>query len=156
MINLVLIAALSENNVIGNKGKIPWHLPLDLKHFRDLTIGHPVIMGRNTFDSLPKKPLPNRRNIVLSRSDLSYPGIIFSKSFDEAISLCEDVETVYVIGGQRVYEESLPFANRMELTRVYGKFEGDCFFPDVNFDEWSLLRREENLNCCFLSYSRKS
>ena len=159
--NLILIAAVSENNVIGNNNKIPWRIPEDMKRFRYLTIDHPVIMGRITYDSLsPKfKPLPNRKNIVLSRSIPQTNGIYVARTIDEALELAEDKDT-YVTGGSEVYKLFLPRANKLEITRVHNDYDGDAYFPKVNFDEWDLVSKLRNTNesgipYSFLSYVKK-
>lgn len=136
---VVLITAVSENNVIGNEGKIPWHLPDDLKHFKELTEGHSVIMGRKTFESIGK-PLPNRRNIVITRQHVSFDGCEVVHSLEEALKVCVDESEVWVIGGGEIYREALPRADRIELTRVHVKVDGDAFFPKVDSSQWHLKR----------------
>ncbi len=156
---VVIIAAISENNVIGLENKIPWYIKEDMKRFRDLTLNHSVIMGRKTYDSLPQKvkPLPQRRNIVLSRTLKESEGIYVAKSVEEALRLSEGER--YVIGGRKVYEVFLPLAERMELTRVHQDFVGDAFFPEVRWDDWNLVSKtkclgKESIFYSFLSYSR--
>ncbi len=132
---IVLIAALSEaNRVIGRQGKLPWHIPEDLKHFKALTRGHPIIMGRKTFTSILDEfggPLPERRNIVLTRRGLpeTYPGVETYASLEDALEAVRDAPVVFIGGGERVYEQTLPLADRLELTLVEGSYEGDTFFP---------------------------
>ena len=153
--DLTIIAAISENNVIGNKGKIPWRIEEDMKRFKYLTIGHPVIMGRKTYESIPRKfrPLPERKNIVLSRDYQSDEKIYVARDINEALKLTDRKDS-FVIGGEIIYELFLPFANKMELTRVHDNFEGDVFFPEVNWKEWKLMNEEKHLQYSFLSYSR--
>ena len=141
---LTLIAAISENKVIGFKNKVPWHIPEDMKRFRELTIGHPVIMGRKTYDSLPDKfrPLPDRENIVLSSSLESQEKIYIARNMEEALKLAKGRDSS-VIGGERVYQLFLPLIDQLEITRVYRDFEGDAFFPEINWDEWKISRREK-------------
>jgi len=152
---LTIIAAVSENNVIGNKGKLPWRIPEDLKRFKELTLEHSVIMGLNTYLSLPKKfrPLPDRKNIVLSDRDYDEKGIYVARSIDEALRLC-DCEESFVIGGASVYEQFLPLSQRMELTRVHGEIEGDVFFPEVNWSEWKETETKLREGYSFHSYVR--
>ncbi len=176
--HISLIAAASENNVIGNKGKIPWHLPADLKHFRELTEGHPstgagqvpVIMGRKTYESIGH-PLKRRRNIVITRQTaFKAEGCEVVQSFDKALdlirttSLYQDPREVFVIGGGQIYGEALPLADRVYLTRVHGEFEGDAFFffPRDNLSDWvevsSEYHKADAENSCpytFLVYERK-
>ena len=132
---IVLIAALAEENrVIGRDGDLPWHLPEDLKRFKRLTLGHPVLMGRKTFESIVERlggPLPGRRSVVLtSRSGLyDHPDVVVCSSLDEARAAVEGEEVVFVAGGASVYEQTLPLAHRLELTLVEGAWEGDAEFP---------------------------
>jgi dihydrofolate reductase len=148
--DIAIIAAMGENRAIGKGGKIPWHLPADFKHFRELTMGHPVLMGRKTFESIGK-PLPGRTNIVITR-DLAYSaeGISVAHSLDEALQIAESAAvssalgsagisdaasdgtaTVFVLGGAEIYGMALPKANVLYLTKVHGDFEADTFFPEI-------------------------
>lgn len=134
---IVLVAAMGRNRVIGVDGRMPWHLPADLKHFKSVTMGHPIVMGRRTFESVGR-PLPGRRNIVLSTSLESAPdGVEVCGSLEDALAGIED-DAVMVIGGGAVYEEALPRADRMELTLVDALPDGDTFFPDHDRHEWAL------------------
>ena len=129
MKELVLIVAVSENNVIGFNGKIPWFIQEDLKRFRNLTLGNSVVMGRKTFESIGK-PLEKRQNIVLTeRNDFFYEGIEIAHSLDEALRLANR-EKVFFIGGRKVYENALNVVDRMEITLVRGSYEGDIFFRE--------------------------
>lgn len=130
-----LIAAMDKNRVIGNGGKLPWRLPADFAYFKATTLGHPIIMGRTTFESIGR-PLPGRKNIVLSRGAYSHEGVDVAHSLAEALSMVSSTD-VFVIGGARVYEEALPRADRLYITFVEGDFTGDTFFPEV---DWSLWR----------------
>ncbi|MBI3336923.1 dihydrofolate reductase [Candidatus Peregrinibacteria bacterium] len=136
---IILIAAASENNVIGKNGKIPWDLPDDVKHFRDLTQGRAIVMGRKTFESLGK-PLPKRRNIVVTHSDRIFDGCETVHSFEEALKVCADESEVWVIGGGGIYREALAIADRIEFTRVHATVEGDAFFPVVDRSDWNLKK----------------
>jgi dihydrofolate reductase len=143
-----LIAAASENNVIGRAGEIPWHLPDDLKFFRTKTQGHPIIMGRKTMQSMGK-PLPNRHNIVISSHEFPGPPLEFDvvHSLPEALDLAkkDSSEEIFVIGGGQIYNLALPLANRIYLTRVHTTLDGDAFFPILNFGEWKETARQEHL-----------
>lgn len=153
-VRLSVIAAVSDNNVIGRDGKLPWYLPDDLKHFHDITVGHAVIMGHKTYESIPKKhrPLPDRTNIIVTRQDMGMPGCIVVHSFEEAIeqaryqSLKSKVSNpeVFVIGGAEIYRQALPLVQRIYLTRVHTQVDGDAFFPDVAWGEWLEISREEH------------
>ncbi|MDP3992190.1 MAG: dihydrofolate reductase [Nanoarchaeota archaeon] len=155
---LAIIVAISENNVIGNQGEIPWYIPEDFKRFKQLTLRHPVIMGRKTFESILKrleKPLPERKNIVLTKKEgISQEGIYMAHSIREAIELCENQDS-YVIGGKQVYERFLPLTNRIELTRVHRKTEGDVYFPPTNWDQWEEIFTENHGGHSFHTYKRK-
>ena len=140
-----IIAAIAKNNAIGLKGKLLYWLPADLKRFKALTTGHTIIMGRKTFDSLPKGALPNRRNIVLSRSKKDFPGAERFASLKEALASCATAEDIYIIGGASVYAEALPLADRLCLTEVHDTpAEADAFFPDFNREGWEVAFREEH------------
>ncbi len=147
---IAMIAAVAENNAIGINNKLPWYLPGDLRYFKAITMGKPIIMGRNTFESL-KKPLPGRTNIVITRNpDYSHEGIRVVHSTAEALALAEDIalingnEEVMVIGGAQIYKELLPETDRLYLTRVEQAFEGDAFFPEVDESQWAEVARDEH------------
>jgi dihydrofolate reductase len=139
-----LIAAMSENHVIGKNGALPWHLPLDMQYFKRVTTGHPVIMGRKTFDTLPA-PLRDRRNIVLTR-DRSYEptGAEVVASLDEALDAVLDETEVFVVGGGEVYRLALPRADRLYLTVVHVEVTGDTHFPEFDEAEWRLVSDEHH------------
>ena len=141
---LSLIAVIGKNNEIGVKGGLLAHLPADLKHFKEITSGHTVIMGRKTFKSLPKGPLPNRRNIVISRNpDLQIPGVEMVSSLDQALLKVMDEKEVFIIGGAQIYNQSLSIADRLYLTKLHNGFpEADAFFPEINYSEWRLTATE--------------
>lgn len=138
---LSIIVAVAENGVIGDKNALLWHISEDLKHFKALTTGHPVIMGRKTFESL-SRPLPNRENVVLTRQALEIPGCRVVHSLDEAVALFPRDEELFVIGGAEIYAEALPHAARFYLTRVCHAYEGDTRFPAWNAAEWRLVASE--------------
>lgn len=145
MYKVALIAAIAENNAIGNKNKLIYWLPNDLKRFKELTTGHTIIMGSNTFRSLPKGALPNRRNIVLSRKENLFPGAEHFTSLEEALSNCTDEEIVYIIGGEQLYRHALPKADILCLTEIKNTPEAaDAFFPDFDKKEWEVIEQEEH------------
>lgn len=137
-----LIVAHDENRVIGFENKMPWHLPGDLKYFKEQTMGKPVIMGRKTFESIGK-PLPGRRNIVISRN-LAYQheGIEVVTSLEEALSLVHGVPEVMIIGGEQIFRMALPLADRLYITKIEHSFEGDTYFPAYD-DEWQQVAERE-------------
>ncbi len=141
-----LIAALGDgNNAIGFEGKIPWHLPADFKRFKELTLGHPVIMGQKTFESIGK-PLPDRTNIVITNNaDYHAEGCLVTHSLEEAFEVVKAVDEVFVIGGGQIYRLALPMAQKLYITKVHGAFEGDTFFPYIDENEWKLLNSEPHL-----------
>ena len=139
-----IIAAVAKNRAIGFKNKLIYWLPNDLKRFKALTTGHTIIMGRNTFLSLPKGALPNRRNIVLSRSTKAFEGCDVYASLEEALQHCNKDEDIYIIGGASVYEQALPIADRLCLTEIDDTpAEADTFFPEYKGD-WKESQREDH------------
>jgi Dihydrofolate reductase len=144
MSTLSLIVAVANNRAIGKQQQLLCHLPKDLKHFKEITTGHTVIMGRKTFESLPNGALPNRRNIVLSSSEsLSYPNCLVVNSLEKALMACRGESEVFVIGGAAVYESALAQAGKLYITRIHHAFEGaDTFFPKVNESDWMEIKRE--------------
>ncbi|KKU82015.1 MAG: Dihydrofolate reductase [Parcubacteria group bacterium GW2011_GWA1_47_8] len=139
---LSLIVAMDKNHLIGDSKKIPWHLPADFAYFKETTMGHPIIMGRATFESIGR-PLPGRKNIVLTRGDFSYEGVLVAYSFDEARVLAGDIDEVFVIGGAQVYTQALPVADRLHVTFVEGEFTGNTFFPKVDWSLWREVKSEK-------------
>jgi dihydrofolate reductase len=154
MTKIVIIAAMAKNNVIGLKNRIPWHIREDFMHFKDLTMGCPIIMGRRTFQSLPIRPLPGRQNIVVS-SEFSYTNTIVKPSLEEAISFCKDEPKVFIIGGASIYEQAMKYANMLELTLIDKEYEGDTFFPKINPEEWQLVKNEPHEGFTFKTFVRK-
>jgi dihydrofolate reductase len=155
-----IIAAVSENMVIGNQGEIPWYVPEDLKRFKKLTLDKPVIMGRKTYESIIERlghPLPQRANIVLTSRDVNYPEYVeVARSVEQSIEKAELYGNLaYVIGGEEVYREFLPIVNRMDITHVKKEFKGDAYFPKVNWDEWELKEQEDHEEYSFITYLRK-
>ena len=143
MITITLLSALDKQRAIGFRGSQPFYIPADLLRFKALTTGHTVIMGRRTFESLPKGALPNRRNIVLSRTASAFPGAECFASLAEALAHCQEDEEVFIIGGASVYAEALPLAHRLYLTEVDATAEhADVWFPELCRDDWRLVRSE--------------
>ena len=136
MSTISLVVAVAKNGVIGQRGALPWHLPEDLKRFRALTIGKPVIMGRKTWDSLPKKPLPGRPNIVVTRNPSFHAeGAIVAHSFTDAVAKANANE-IAVIGGQAIFAEALPIADTIHMTQVHASPDGDAFMPLIDRAVW--------------------
>ena len=139
-----IVVAIAENGAIGYKNDLLWHLPADLKRFKKMTTGHSIIMGSRTFRSLPKGALPNRRNIVLSRTQQDFPGAEWAASPEVALELVGEEAEAFVIGGAQVYEQMLPYTDKIYLTRVHADFpEADTFFPELDMSEWVELSRTE-------------
>lgn len=136
-----VIVAVAENGTIGDNNTLLWHITEDMKRFRQLTTGHPVVMGRKTYDSLGR-PLPNRRNVVISRQDLAIEGCEVAHSLAEALALFQAEEEVFIIGGAQIYAEAMPVADRFYLTVVEHPYEGDTAFPAWNPLDWQLIELE--------------
>ena len=157
---ITIIAAVAQNMAIGNNNQLLYWLPNDLKRFKALTTGHTIIMGRKTFDSLPNGALPNRRNVVLSRTLKELPGAEVFPDLQTALASCTDSEDIYVIGGESVYRQAMPFANRLCLTEIDSIPEqADAFFPPVDESEWTVVSREfhdidekHDYKYCFVDY----
>jgi dihydrofolate reductase len=152
---IALIYARAANGVIGRDGSMPWHLPEDLAHFRQLTEGHPVIMGRKTWDSLPPRfrPLPGRRNIVLTRqARWQAEGAERADGLPQALALCEGAGQVWVIGGAQIYAQAQALAHRVEVTEIHQAFEGDAHAPALG-PQWHEVKRSEGVSKTGLNYS---
>jgi len=155
---LSLIAAMAENRVIGRKNTIPWSIPSDLKRFSEITMGHPVIFGRKTFESIGR-PLQGRKNIILTEQrDYRVEGASVVHSFAEALNLCRNEEEVFICGGSPLYQEAIARADRIYLTVVHGIYEGDAFFPEIpaEFAEISREEVKEDIPYSILRYERRS
>ena len=153
---MTLIVAAAENRVIGRDGTLPWYLPDDLKRFKRLTLGRPCIMGRKTWESLPRKPLPGRTNIVMTRDrGFAAAGAVVAHDFDEALRIAdaEQPDSIMVIGGEAVFAAALPLASRIELTQIAQHVEGDAVMPDFDRDVWREVKREGPLSQGALSYT---
>ncbi len=140
-----LIVAIDENRAIGKDGDLLCYLPADLKHFKNITTGHTVVMGRKTFDSLPKGALPNRVNIVISRSERNYPDTIYASSLEEALEKAPKDREVFIIGGASIYNVAIDFADRIYLTKIKNSFaDADTFFPAWDEAEWNVIEKTCN------------
>ncbi len=156
-----IIAAMDRNNLIGNNNKLPWHLPADFAHFKSVTMGKPIIMGRKTYESIGK-PLPGRRNIVLSRNKNAHiEGVTCVESFEDAVAAVTDEEEIMVIGGSSIYEMLLPEVDRLYITYVDAAFEGDAWFPKIDETKWvetdSVVRDADEKNsysCRFVTFEK--
>jgi len=139
---ITIIAAAGENNELGLKNDLVWHLPDDFKRFKSLTTGHHIIMGRKTFESFPK-PLPNRVHIVITRNKNYHPeGVIVVYSMEKALNIAKDDPQSFIIGGGEIYKLGLEVADKIELTRVHKNFEADTFFPEIPSEKWNLIAEE--------------
>jgi dihydrofolate reductase len=145
MSQISIVVAISENNAIGKDNQLLWHLPADLKHFKNITTGHTIIMGRKTYDSIGK-PLPNRRNIIITRQkDLNLEGVEVVNSLKEALSLSKDEAEVFIIGGAEIYQQAVAVSHRIYLTRVHQEFEADAFFPELDDESWEEVEKVDHL-----------
>jgi len=156
-----LIAALDKNNLIGAADRLPWHLPAEFKHFKKVTLGKPIIMGRKTFESIGK-PLPGRQNIVISRQGFAAEGITSVSSIETALQVIKDAPEVMIIGGANLYQQMINKADRMILTHVDAECEGDVWFPEINADTWEIISEEHydadeknNYNFNIITYQRR-
>lgn len=136
------VVAIAENYAIGKNNQLLWHLPNDLKHFKTITSGHTVIMGRKTYDSVGK-PLPNRRNIIITRQQIQIEGCELVNSVEAALELCKDEQEAFIIGGAEIYKLAMPFTNRIYLTVVHQSFDADAFFPHISSSEWTEISRTD-------------
>lgn len=135
-----IVVAIAENHAIGKDNKLLWHLPKDLRHFKEITTGGTVIMGRKTYDSVGK-PLPNRRNIIITRQQIEIAGCEVVNSLQAALDLCHDHKEVFIVGGAEIYKQAMPFTDRIYLTVVHENFEGDTYFPEIKEDIWKETER---------------
>lgn len=142
--NLALIVAISENNAIGRNGELLCHLPADMRHFKEITSGHTVIMGRKTFESLPKGALPNRKNIIITRNkDYKADNAIVCFSLEDALSIAGNETERFIIGGAELYSSALEYTDTFYLTRIHASFaDADTFFPEINYNEWEKVSDE--------------
>lgn len=141
--NIYIVVAIAADNAIGKNNQLLWHLPNDLKHFKEITTGHTVVMGRKTYDSVGR-PLPKRRNIVVTRQAMVIPGCEVAGSLQEAIELGKSDGDLYIIGGAEIYKQALAMTDCIYLTIVHQAFEADTFFPEINPYEWLEISREDH------------
>ena len=138
-----IIVAIAKNGVIGDKNTLLWHLREDMVHFRTTTSGHPVIMGRKTYDSIGR-PLPKRTNVVITRdTNLSIEGCIIAHSLSEAVEMFSTEEEIFIIGGAQIYAQALEIADRLYLTVIDHEYQGDSSFPEINYNDWQEIARED-------------
>lgn len=157
-----LIVAMASNGVIGNNNTLPWHLPADLKHFKTLTMGHHMVMGRKTYDSIGK-PLPGRTTVVVTRNtDFAPPGVIVVNSFAAALTACGNDPEIFVIGGAQIFALALEHADKLYITEIKREILGDIFFPAIELNQWQEVAREQHqqttpepLEYHFVEYLRK-
>jgi len=153
---IIIIAAMAENRVIGKNNTLPWSLKADMAHFKELTTGWPCVMGRKTWESLPKRPLPGRPNIIISRSlpaDAAPQAAVFS-SLQEAVQRCADYQKIFICGGASLYREALPLAHKIELTVIHQQYEGDAFFPEIDPAQWAKTNTVDCDGFSFVSYEK--
>ncbi|WP_047981877.1 DfrD/DfrG/DfrK family trimethoprim-resistant dihydrofolate reductase [Ornithinibacillus contaminans] len=158
-----LIVAMDENGVIGKKNDIPWRIPKDWEYVKKTTKGHPIILGRRNLESIGRA-LSKRRNIVLTRDKgFTFNGCEIAHSTEAVFELCKNEEEIFIFGGEQIYNLFLPYTNKMYITKIHHKFEGDTFFPDVNYDEWNevsikkgIMDDENPYNYYFHIYERKN
>lgn len=162
-VTISIIAAASENNVIGNNGKLPWNLPADFQHMKQLTMGHPLIMGRKTHESIGRV-LPGRRNIVITRQAVTYPSCEIVTSLEEALAAVKNDPSgeAFIFGGGEIYAQAMDKAQRIYLTRVHAMVEGDAFFPEIDVKKWKESGREDHpkdarnqYGYSFIAYEKK-
>lgn len=159
-----IIVAMGQNRAIGNNNKMPWHLSADLKRFKAITSGHSIIMGRKTLESFANGPLPKRRNIILTERLKEIPeGVEKADSIEHALALVKNEEEVFIIGGGSIYEQFINQADKLYLTIIEAEFEGDTFFPPIDFKNWELVEKEvrdndsqANFVYRFETYERKN
>lgn len=150
---LSMIVAVANNGVIGVNNTLPWHLPEDLKRFRALTMGHHIIMGRKTYESLGRL-LPGRTTVIVTRNrDYHVEGAIVVHGLQEAMQYCAQDEELFLIGGAQLYQEGLTLVNKLYITRVNLEVDGDAFLPEIDLDAWTLFEKKDHLSTSGLSYS---
>lgn len=158
MTEIVIIAAVAKNRVIGKDNRLLWNIPEDMAHFKALTAGHPVIMGRKTWESLPPRfrPLPGRRNIVISRqAGYDAPGAEVADSLEIALKMASTVALAFVIGGEQIYRQAMAVADRLEITEVDLAPDGDAWFPEIAPGDWERTVTTEGAGFSFLTYRRR-
>ena len=151
---LELIVAYDENRLIGKGNELPWHIPKDLNHFKELTVGNRIIMGRVTFESIGRI-LPNRESIILSRNEYRVSGVKTYNSVEELLKNLDDAKRNFVIGGSKIYKTLLPFVDILHISHVKGKHEGDVYFPEIDFLEWEIVEKVSCDEFEYICYRRK-
>ena len=163
-LRLSILVAMAKNRVIGRDNRLPWHLPADLKHFKFLTMGQTIVMGRKTYESIGK-PLPGRANVVITRqTDYEIPGAVVVNSLKDALLVCEETSTIdtenFIIGGEKLYQQTIKICQRMYITEIQSNFDGDVFFPQFDPGDWEEMQRDKhvdgNLEYHFVVLDRKS
>lgn len=156
MINIIV--AIAKNNVIGKNNEIPWHYPEDLQYFKEVTMGKNVLMGSKTFYSIIKrlgKPLPGRNNIVLTRNkDFSYPGVTVINDLESFLK--SQTDDIFIIGGSSIYRQTLAYADKLYITFIDEEYEGDTFFPEIDFQNYQLIEKKERGKLTFCVYQRSN
>lgn len=151
---LELIVAFDDNRLIGRGNELPWHISEDLKHFKKLTTGNRIIMGRVTYESIGK-PLPNRENIVLSKAGFEVEGVKTYDSVNELRANLNDEKKNFIIGGSKIYEALLPYVDILHISHVRGTYDGDVYFPEIDFSEWEIMEKENYEEFEYIMYKRK-
>ena len=159
---IIIIVAMAENRVIGRDNAMPWSIKGNLAHFKEMTMGFPCIMGRKTWESLPKKPLPGRLNIVVSgtmtadivSANSSVPDVKISPSLPSAIEHCANYEKIFICGGESIYRQALAVANKIDLTLIKGQYEGDTFFPEIDPSCWKPTKTDNFDKFSIITYTR--
>jgi len=163
MQEIIIIAAMAENRVIGKDNAMPWSIKGNLAHFKETTMGWPCIMGRKTWESLPKKPLPGRLNIIISNTlqissslaDLAEPlNLITFSSLTSAIKHCASYEKIFICGGESIYSQAMPFATKIDLTLIPGDYDGDTFFPEIDETCWTKTKTNQYEKFSIITYQR--
>ena len=149
-LRLSILVAMARNRVIGQNNKLPWHLPADLKHFKFLTMGQTIVMGRKTYESIGR-PLPGRANIIITRqTNYEVPGAIVVNSIEDALQICKETSTInnenFIIGGEELYRQTLKICQRMYITEIQKDFEGDTFFPEFDPNDWEETQRNKHFS----------
>ena len=163
MSEIIIIAAVAKNRVIGKDNTLIWNIPEDMAHFKTLTAGQTVVMGRKTWESLPPRfrPLPGRRNIVISRqADYAAPGAEVTDALDQALKLASTAESIFIIGGEQIYTQAMAVADRLEITEVDLEPEGDAWFPEIGAADWDVTQKntpssQSGTGFSFVTYRRK-
>lgn len=159
---ITIVAALDKNSLIGTTTGLPWYLPADLKHFKEVTTGHVIVMGRKTYETIGRS-LPNRTNVVITRNvEFDAPGCMVLPTIESALDRYKDEQEIYIIGGAQIYQEAMPYATHLSLTKIDQAFDGNVYFPKVDWNAWEEIGRvdhqadEKNpYNYSFVAYERK-